>query len=1628
MAGTAATPSEKKEQLESGTYELIQRRLASQAEELRSRMDSLNRERKEVFGTVDVQLIATDRINTVNNCVPRDMFALGECFIFGYNVHMGLRKKVKISDVFSIYHFRSSDHSFHHNESDLLDNSSFKEDFHNLYKYYKDTVFVKFARIGPHLFMVFQVGKSSDDIKTFKWAIVEDGLTYLGNRFDHEFKYPEQHQFNWIRTTRDMQRRGEHPHVSILDKVFVETIGGDLTIKVEDNTASGKGIYTEAVDHPDQTLDDADYYYADLGNILILKVRPYQERNFRYLIFNQKVKEVLRADAIEKACVLLPDEQGIIFSNGYYLQTGEYKLFDKVMPNLSFERRIASSNGEDFLYIFSNMEKGIYVLLPYNIVQQQVENPIICNGSTIFPNGELCYFKTEDQPGRHHVVQVWQTPYGTYAPPASEHSDKWLFKVGNKDLVRGMAECNELFVLLQKEDSYDDLYIDLVKKASDILDSYYWIQREEAMDLGKPLHAIRETAAAAIDEYEKVRRIKQSSQQAVKEVSEKTLSLLDKIRRYKAKDIDTFVSYLAKLRALRGELIGTKELRYVDVGDIEAFEEKVKEASEKTARQTVEFLLDPEALLPYQTKVDDTREALQAIQKVSEANEVEERIDGISKELELLIDIVSNLQIDDATQTTRIIDNISGIYASLNQLRASLKKERKELRGAEAKEEFHAQIRLLEQGLINYLDLSDSPAKCDEYLSKLMIQLEELEGKFADYETFVLQLSEKREEIYSAFETRKLSLTEARNKKAQSLMNAADRILKGIQNRVSRFKEISEINAYFAADLMIDKVRDIIRQLEDMEDPIKAGDIQGRLKSLQEDGIRQLRDKNELFLDGENIIRLGRHPFAVSTQNLDLNVMLKGEDMYFHLTGTSFFEKITDPEFQQTREVWDMSLISETKQVYRAEYLANLLIGQKLNEEDLDNEVRSFMSTRFSEGYSKGIHDRDASAIYRALKNIEAQADLLRFPPKLRAGAQFFWNGLLAEEERQMWKQRIQGAAAVRKAFPQSGTFEALLHKLEERLLQSLDWNDLFEQLSPAESAHYLFEELIDGEGFVIAEQASQMLEDFGKYLQQKQLQDNFRRGQEDLRDAPFDRYELLRHWLLSFLKSYHPDLVQSPYVWEACSLLFADTHDKKRVQSVQMSQTLEGMLGDHPLIEEGNYALNYYDFQERLQVHVDQVIPLYRRFTQLKKELSDSFREELRLEEFRPRVLTSFVRNQLIDKVYLPMVGDNLAKQLGTAGENTRTDRQGLLLLVSPPGYGKTTLMEYVANRLGLIFMKINGPAIGHHVTSLDPAEAPNAAAREELGKLNLSLEMGDNVMIYLDDIQHCHPEFLQKFISLCDAQRKIEGVYRGKTRTYDLRGKKVAVVMAGNPYTESGEKFRIPDMLANRADTYNLGDILGDSEDLFKLSYLENSLTANPVLHHLSTKPRKDILRLIRMAEGKEGEGADFETHFTPEESQEYVAILSKLMKIRDVILRVNQEYISSAAQQDEYRIEPPFKLQGSYRNMNRMAEKVQALMNEEELTTLILSHYESEAQTLTRAAEANLLKFKMMTGFATSEDEARWKEIVEMFLKQKNLSADRMAQLVQEMEAFTQGLDAIKNVLASALHPQNDKKEVE
>ncbi len=151
--------------------------------------------------------------------------------------------------------------------------------------------------------------------------------------------------------------------------------------------------------------------------------------------------------------------------------------------------------------------------------------------------------------------------------------------------------------------------------------------------------------------------------------------------------------------------------------------------------------------------------------------------------------------------------------------------------------------------------------------------------------------------------------------------------------------------------------------------------------------------------------------------------------------------------------------------------------------------------------------------------------------------------------------------------------------------------------------------------------------------------------------------------------------------------------------------------------------------------------------------------------------------------------------------------------------------------------------------------------------------------------------------------------------------------------------------------------------------------------------------------------------------------------MITVREVVLQVNQAYIRSAAQADAYRTEPPFLLQGSYRNMNRLAEKVLPIMNDDEVQLLISSHYERESQVLTTGAEFNLLKFKEMVGWITDDDAQRLADIRHTFQKNNALlglgDTDRMVQVLSQLGALADGLGSIRDVLADAAEHLPDRR---
>jgi hypothetical protein len=156
----------------------------------------------------------------------------------------------------------------------------------------------------------------------------------------------------------------------------------------------------------------------------------------------------------------------------------------------------------------------------------------------------------------------------------------------------------------------------------------------------------------------------------------------------------------------------------------------------------------------------------------------------------------------------------------------------------------------------------------------------------------------------------------------------------------------------------------------------------------------------------------------------------------------------------------------------------------------------------------------------------------------------------------------------------------------------------------------------------------------------------------------------------------------------------------------------------------------------------------------------------------------------------------------------------------------------------------------------------------------------------------------------------------------------------------------------------------------------------------------------------------------NYNQQEIDDAIAVFKSIMRIRNAVMLVNQQYIASAAMKDTYRTEPAFKLQGSYRNMSKMAGKVVPLMNPEEVNTLILSHYEGESQTLTSDAEANLLRLKEIAGFLNEKEAARWKQIKDIFVKNNKYGglneADSSGQMLIQLNSFNEHLEAIAKAI--------------
>ncbi|QXQ97956.1 DNA repair ATPase [Streptomyces sp. WY228] len=1631
ITATATAPQGGQADVDAGAYEVLRRRLSAQAGELVRRAEALNVRRTEEFGSTGLRLLATEQVHTERASVPRDLVAVGGRLLFGFERGPGARGEAGVEDVLLVRDADAEDGA-PGAESTLLDDEAFRREFSSLHRYFRDARLLRLRRVNGKLLAVFRTGENAEDIRVLRWALGADGSpgAFLDAQGERDHVFPPSHDFEWTVAGRDAHVPGRHPHIAVGKGggLFVDTLGGTLTVKVTDDTESPDGIYEEPVDEPLQSLADADVEYAEVGPLVLLRVRPYKETDWRYLVFNSLLSSVQRLDSIGPACHRLPEDQGIIFPGGYYLTTGTAKTFDTAeeLTEPVFEGAVRSPNGEDVLYVFRSRDGLRSLLLPYNLIRQEVATPLTGRGHALLDDGTLILLRDNpDGPARVHPLQRWQTPYvsDTYAAARPAGTGP-LARTGNADLVRGISDCLALAHGVQDMTPTTAVYGQLAADCARAQDRYHWLSDPELGSLAEPLGELRATAQQVLAEFTAVQELTRRAADALEETAARITALVRRVRGEVPGSASVWVERLTELRQAHGHLATVGEMRYADVERIAELSARTEDDLASAAQRAVSFLAREDAFDGYHEDIAGLVADAGALETVRDASAVTDRLSAMTEGLATVTDVVAGLDIGDATVRTSILERIAEVLGGANRARATLDARRRELLSKEGRAEFAAEFALLGQAVTGALAAAESPEACDDQLARLLLQLENLESRFAEFDDFLAELAERRTEVYEAFSARKQTLQDERARRAERLAGSAERVLDTIARRVAALDDLDAVHTYFASDPMVAKVRRTADELRELGDPVRAEELDGRLKAARQEAGRALRDRTELYADGGSVIKLGRHRFAVNTQPFDLTLVPSGDSLAFALTGTDYRAPVTDPEFAAARPYWEQLLPSENASVYRAEHLAARLLDEhgaahlaSLADAELTTLVRESAAEAYDEGYTRGVHDEDATAILAALLRLHTDAGLLRHEPAVRAAAQLFWAYGSDEARRTSWTRRAASLARARDTFGLAPAIAVLQEEWASEI------GSRFSSAPAHAVAAYLFEELTTGpSGFVVGSPIRAFLEAFHRAAGPDAYADDL----AALGDNLAARRQLVEGWLAPYAGATGAELGDGDLA-EAVAVELCPELERYDCDA-PLTERLEGLLGDHPRIAGGGVlTVRIDELLARTAEFRTDTVPGFRAYQRLRTSLVTAERGRLRLDDHRPRVMSAFVRNRLLDEVYLPLIGDSLAKQLGTADADRRTDSQGMLLLVSPPGYGKTTLMEYVADRLGMVLVKISGPNLGHDVTSLDPDQAPSATARQEIEKINFALEAGNNTLLYLDDIQHTSPELLQKFIPLCDATRRIEGVRDGEPRSYDLRGKRFAVCMAGNPYTESGEQFRIPDMLANRADVWNLGEVLSGRDDVFALSFVENALTANPVLAPLAARSRDDLALLVRLAGGSDpaARAEHLEHPYSAAELDRILAVLRHLLTARDTVLAVNAAYIASAAQTDATRTEPPFRLQGSYRNMNKIAERIVPVMNDDELSAVVEDHYAGEAQTLTTGAEANLLKLAALRGTLTAGQAERWAAITASYVRTQALGGpdgDPMTRAVAALGLLADRIAAVETAIQRAADPRH------
>ncbi len=1030
-------------------------------------------------------------------------------------------------------------------------------------------------------------------------------------------------------------------------------------------------------------------------------------------------------------------------------------------------------------------------------------------------------------------------------------------------------------------------------------DAYHWLGDAELGDVGSPLEEVRGTAEQVLAEFETVRTLTGQAADALAGASERLTGLVRRLRGEVPRDAAGWVAGLTELRRAQGHLLTLKEMRYADTARIDEVAGEAEAELGAFGRRAVAFLGREDAFAGHHEVIGGLVAEAGELATVAQAAPLAARLDELTDGLRTVTEVIAGLDIGDATVRTSILERIAEVLGGVNRARATLVARRRELQDQEGRAEFAAEFALLGQAVTGALADAATPEACDTQLARLLVQVENLEARFTDFDDFLAELTGKRTEIHETFAARRQTLADERARRAEQLAASATRVLETVVRRAATLADADAVSTYFASDPLVTKIRRTVAQLRDLGDQVRAEELTGRLASAREEAARALRDRADLSTDGGRTLRLGRHRFTVNTEPLDLTLVPSGDGLAFALTGTDYRTPVRDPEFAATRRFWDRPLPSESPRVYRAEHLAARLLDEHgapalAQEPDLAALVRRAAQESYDEGYERGVHDHDATAILAAVLRRYEGAGLLRHQPAARAEALEFWAHGTSPEERAAWTRRARSLARARDTFGPTPAVADFLTELAGHTGE------------PA--AAYLFDELTTGpEGFVISAAARTLLDKFRRAVGSSAYDDDVRA----VADLPARR-QLVEAWLTAYTTASGTEADPGDLAEAVAAELCPDV--PRHESDARLTETVGGLLGTHPRIAAGTLSLRIDELLGRTREFMTSEVPAHRAYQRRRTALVAAERARLRLDEYRPRVMSTFVRGRLVDEVYLPLVGDSLARQIGTTGEGRRTDTSGLLLLSSRRrGTARRPSWSTSPSGSGWCWSRSAGPRSG---TASSPSTRPRRRTRPPARRWRRSTSRS-------------RPATTCCSTSTTSSTPRPNS-WRNSSRCAMRRGGWRACGRACRVHTTYGETVR---RLHDRQPLHRVGrPVPGPRHARQPGRRLEPRRCPHRQGGGVRAELRRERADLqpgprpagrprprrpgpADPARGRRPSARADRLSYAcdPAELGRVVAVLGHLLTARDTVLAVNSAYMASAGATDAARTEPPFRLQG-------------------------------------------------------------------------------------------------------------------